>query len=248
MFLLENQMSYFQKKKLDISDDGYSEFIEKYDIQKLDNIKSIMFGLDLKSFVDFLYSELAKITTNEYPNVFTNTPLLKKKTLEPFTNELYNARSFIFEDHNGVINIQNATKNKFIELMFKKYAEATSDESLQLFDKYISKLPNEIDIETFLKYLSRQFNELNEMDDVNSIAIMDLSVASSLYCCLEERNESFISYNKFVDYYIPSDSYNHELHVFSVNTSMQISDSSPDNLVNSILRSIVLTKKKPFHF
>lgn len=239
---------FSKEKKLDISDDGYSEFIEKYDIQKLDNIKSIMFGLDLKGFVDFLYSELAKITTNEYPNVFTNTPLLKKKTLEPFTNELYNARSFIFEDHNGVINIQNATKNKFIELMFKKYAEATSDESLELFDKYISKLPNEIDIETFLKYLSRQFNELNEMDDVNSIAIMDLSVASSLYCCLEERNESFISYNKFVDYYIPSDSYNHELHVFSVNTSMQISDSSPDNLVNSILRSIVLTKKEAFPF
>ena len=236
---------FLEKTNLDVSEDGYSELIESYESQKLTNLKNLICGMDLKKFIDFLTVELTKATTHGYPNIFSNTPLLKEKTLEPFSDELYSPRFFIFEENNNAVTIKDYSKEKFIELMFNKYAETAGEHSLELYDKYISKLPIEIDVYIFLKYLSRQFND---MHDANSRAIIDLSVASALYCCLEEKNNPFDSYDKFSNFYIPNDSYEYELHVFSVNTSMQVSDDSPNDLICSILESIRLTKSEAFPF
>ncbi|ELY6231077.1 hypothetical protein SNQ26_004338, partial [Cronobacter malonaticus] len=182
--------------------------------------------------------------------IFSNARLLKDNSLEPFSLELYSPRNFIFEESNKSVSIKEYSKNSFVNLMFTKYAEATSTPSIDIYEKYISKLPEDIEVDKFLKYLSLQFKNFDEIDDANSTALIDLSVASAFYSCLEENNTSLSCFDRFTEFYIPSDFLDteYDLHVFSVNNMMNISDGSPGDLIESILHSIKLTKTEAYPY
>jgi len=233
-----------------ISEDGYSELIEDYNINSLNSVKNLISNMDLKHFIEFLVFELSKTNVNGFPNIFSNARLLKDNSLEPFSLELYSPRNFIFEESNKSVSIKEYSKNSFVNLMFTKYAEATSTPSIDIYEKYISKLPEDIEVDNFLKYLSLQFKNFDEIDDTNSTALIDLSVASAFYSCLEENNTSLSCFDRFTEFYIPSDFLDteYDLHVFSVNNMMNISDGSPGDLIESILHSIKLTKTEAYPY
>lgn len=243
--LIRKPHEFFTGKTVNTSsEDDYSELIETYNIRELDSLKNIVSNMNLEKFVEFLTNELSRCNANGYPNIFSNSRLLKVDSLEPFTVELYAPLYFICEERNKSVNVKNYSKDRFIELMFGKYAEATNQQSVEIYEKYISKLPADIDVGIFLKYLSRQFKEFHEIDDSNSSILIDLSVASALYCCLEEKYNAIDCFDKFADFYFPSDNTECDLHVFSVNSVQYISDSSPENLIKTIIDSIIITKSE----
>ena len=87
---------FYNKKNVEIAEDGYGEIIESYNTSELNTVLGVISNLNFKQFIEFLTNELDH--RNEYglPNIFTNTLLVRENTLKPFTNEIYSPRYFIF--------------------------------------------------------------------------------------------------------------------------------------------------------
>jgi hypothetical protein len=239
---------FYNKKNVEIAEDGYGEIIESYNTSELNTVLGVISKLNFKQFIEFLTNELDH--RNEYglPNIFTNTLLVRENTLKPFTNEIYSPRYFIFEENNELVSIKENSIKVFIELMFKKFSEATDTSSIEIYEKYIAKIPDEIDLVIFLKNLSRQLKAFNEMDDVSSIILIDLSIASALYSSIAEKNSPLSSFEKFTEFYLPNEEFSHSTYVYSVDDTMSIDDSNPKSMINTILNTITKTKDSAFPF
>lgn len=234
---------FVENNKLEKIENGYCEVIELYEASKLKNISNHLSKMSLKEFIHFLSVTLSSSDDTGFPNVFSSDPLIVNENLLPFSKEIYRPNFFIYEEISGEVSVEKYSKNNFVKLMFLKYIDVNNCSS-NIYDKYISLLPNYIDIEFFLKCLDIQLNELNELDDTNSTALIDLSVASAMYFCLSEEFSSFECLDKFIDFYIKNDGSKNDLHLFSVDKSFSITDSSPMELINTILSSIHITKTK----
>lgn len=239
---------FYEKKEVKVGEDGYGELIANYNVNELRSVSGVISNFNLKQFIEFLTIEIGKTSETGLPNIFTNTPFIKENSLSPFTFELYSPRFFIFEESNESVSIKENSNRVFIELMFQKYSEATDGSSLEIYDKYISRVPSDIDIIKFFKYLSRQFKAFHEMDDMSSSTLIDLSVASALYCSLTEQYNSLLCFEKFTDFYLINDKPTHYAYIYSVDQNMYIDDSSPNSLIRSILATIETTKKIAYPF
>ncbi|WP_272677693.1 TOTE conflict system archaeo-eukaryotic primase domain-containing protein [Providencia sp. PROV019] len=223
------------------SENGYCEVIEIYEASKLKNISNHLSKMGLKKFIHLLSTILSNSSETGFPNIFSSDPLIVDEKLLPFSKEIYRPNYFIYEDISGDVSAEKYSKNNFVKLMFSKYLDVNSRSS-DIYNKYISLLPNNINIELFLKYLDMQLNELNELDDTNSTALIDLSVASAMYCCLSDEFSSFECLEEFIDFYIKNDRSKNHLHLFSIDKSLNVTDSSPVQLIETILSSIHITK------
>nr|WP_239553133.1 RNA-directed DNA polymerase [Pantoea coffeiphila] len=239
---------FYDKTSIGVAEDGYGEIIENYNTNELNTVLGVISNLSFKQFIEFLTNELE--SKNEYglPNIFTNTVLVRDKTLKPFTNEIYSPRYFIFEENNELVSIKENSTKVFIELMFKKYAEATNFASIEIHEKYIANIPDEIDLIIFLKHLSRQLKAFSEMDDVSSNILIDLSMASAFYSSISDKNPPLTSFEKFTEFYLPNEEFSHSTYIYSVDDTMSIDDANPKNLTNSILSTITKTKNSAFPF
>lgn len=232
--------SFISKESIMKIHDGYGESITNYDSNSLLSTQTYLSKQTLKEFLTILINSTEELSrSGSYPNIFSSDKLIEENSLIPFTTELYNAQHFIFEDCFGNISsIENNLKN-FITCIFKSFNDNKNDSLIPIIhDKYIQELNHEqIDIIQFLKRLLLQIDECN---DVESDFYLDLCIASAILQSINTDDDLKLI-DSFVQQYHKINTTHDEQKIYCVNNELNINDSNPKELFNTIRQSLNLT-------
>ncbi|MFC0179530.1 RNA-directed DNA polymerase [Thorsellia kenyensis] len=224
---------------------SYTEKIESYDSNELYTVSEVISEFKLDELISFLSKEIEIAENNGFPNIFTNTKLVRKNSLTPFTSELFFSKYYLFEENNHSVSFVEASKDKFVELIFKKYLEFNTSKNIDIYEKYISKLPDSVEITIFIKQLAEQFSKLHVSDDIYSNNIINLCVASAFYSSINKDITSMQKIEEFQKFYHINSS-DENLYVYSIDIDMSINDSSLNLFIDSIIAPIKKTKESVY--
>ncbi|MFG0929084.1 reverse transcriptase domain-containing protein [Pseudomonas sp. CJQ_8] len=215
---------------------GYSEVIVDYNPAVLNTLADTLSGKTtaqkLKKLLDIVNS--CK-NSDTYPNIFCRDRILNNSTLLPFSNELMNSKTIIFEDKNeGIETLANNQKN-FIRSFFRS---EPNDETglLPIKEKYIDNLDDDFNIVEFIKHLSHQLEETNVVEDNFHF---DIAAAAALYLCLKET-DTVRRIDKFVNQYHRFNQSNNDRHIYAIDQNTKPLDGTPMQLLDTVEISLRL--------
>lgn len=221
---------------------GYGERIEPFCIGDFISVKDALHGLNITEKIDKLVCWLeAYQLSGFFPNIFSQDRLIHAVTHKPFSVELSNHTKILFEDAQSRIAVYPNNISSFVECFFRLVFEDIAEGALKpIWSKYIEKLPESLNKLDYVRFAN---NQLKQMSDVASEVNVDFAMASALYSIVPDgRPERRIS--TFVDVYEKFNNSIESQHIYCIDDSALISDSTVDSMFDSLEMSFSLVSDK----
>ncbi|EMX6617741.1 RNA-directed DNA polymerase [Salmonella enterica] len=214
---------------------GYSEVIVEYNPADLNTLSDTLSGKTtaqkLKKLLEII--DYCK-NSDTYPNIFCRDRILNYSTSLPFSNELMNSRTILFEDKNENIETLANNQKNFIRSFFRSEPDETG--LLPIKEKYIDNLEDDFNIVEFIKHLSLQLEETNIVEDNFHF---DIAAAAALYLCLKET-DTVRRIDKFVNQYHRFNQSNNDRHIYAIDQNTNPLDGTPIQLLHTVEVSLKL--------
>jgi hypothetical protein len=232
--LIQKPIKDFISEKIKETQKGYGELVVDYEIDSLSSLREIIKKESILNTLKLLIESIDD-NQNKFSNIFIDEKILSANSLEPFTYELSEQNTLIFQNFDNSVSTYENKINNYIILYLNILNEGKNSSFFKLLnEKYIQNLDKKI---CLLKFIKQLYILLSDFDDTIYDFYCDILVSNIIYSLIEETNinrkiEIFVNqYNKFGKNI-------ENKYIFTVNQKTSIDDNSLFEFFNSINSSL----------
>lgn len=216
------------------SQKGYAEKIEQYTASDYRSIKDVFSGLSFFEFINTVVAVLTKAAeSGNFPNIFSDARIVTAIGVEPFTIELSNLPTILFERPEGV-QVYKGGMDNFINCIFSVSVGGELRSTLEGFrSSYLEALGADVSRYRFLKsFLSR----LQQLPEIGLRMSIDIAAAAAVFLELKDL-ENIRRLERFFEIYNKFDRDPRNKHIFCVAEGDVVSDSNPKLILISLIEA-----------